>query len=254
MGIAFKDITENFLTSLYLSLQKPFEVGDLVELTGLLGYVQSVTARTTVLMNLDGNHVQIPNSTVFTNTIHNYTSNPNRRDQFGIGFPDSIPQAQETALNVLQEHPAVLNDPEPWVLVNAIGASTVNLRIYFWIDGRKHSWLKVRSVLIRLTKRAFQNAGIQMPDGSREIIFPQGVPVHMIDRVPATSVSGATTVEVSTGESVVNESVFSTAEGRLSDDANEIQQQAKQSRMPEAGENLLEIPKNEEVSNSESST
>ena len=154
LGIAFKEITENFLASIYLSLQKPFEVGDLVEVNGLLGYVQRVTACTTILMNLQGNYLQIPNATVFKNTIRNFTSNRNRREDFviGIGYEASIPAAQEIAHQVLRDHPAVLNDPEPWVLVDGLGRSTVDLRIYFWLDGKQHSWLKVRSAVIRLTK------------------------------------------------------------------------------------------------------
>ena len=172
LGIAFRDITENFLASLFLSFQQPFREGDLVEVANVTGYVQRLTSRTTVLMTLDGNQVQIPNSTVFKSTIRNYTSNPNRRDDFivGIGYDDSIPFAQEVALKVLAEHPAVLNEPEPWVLVDNLGPSTVNLRVYFWLDGGRHSWLKVKSSVIRLVKRAFQDAGISLPDEARELI------------------------------------------------------------------------------------
>ena len=110
--------------------------------------------------------MQVPNSTVFKSTLRNFTSNPNRRDDFivGIGYDDSITFAQEVALKVLAEHPAVLHDPEPLVLVENLGSSTVNLRIYFWLDGGQHSWAKVKSSVIRLTKRAFQDAGISLPD------------------------------------------------------------------------------------------
>ncbi|MEO8605059.1 MAG: mechanosensitive ion channel domain-containing protein, partial [bacterium] len=59
VGIAFRDITENFLASIFLSMQRPFETGDLVEVTGVTGYVQQLNVRTTILMTLDGNLVQI---------------------------------------------------------------------------------------------------------------------------------------------------------------------------------------------------
>ncbi|MGK2953138.1 MAG: mechanosensitive ion channel domain-containing protein, partial [Thiobacillus sp.] len=183
LGIAFRDITENFLASLFLSLQQPFREGDLVEVANVTGYVQRLTSRTTVLLTPDGNQVQIPNSTVFKSTIRNFTSNPNRREDFivGIGYDDPISFAQEVALKVLAEHPAVLNDPEPLVLVDNLGSSTVNLRVYFWLDGSRHSWAKVKSSVIRLVKRAFQDSGISLPDEARELIFPHGVPVRMIE-------------------------------------------------------------------------
>ena len=97
LGIAFRDITENFLSSIFLSMQNPFLTGDLVEIDSTTGYVQLLTTRATIMMTLDGNHVQIPNATVYKSKILNYTSNPNRRVGFtvGIGYEDTISMAQE---------------------------------------------------------------------------------------------------------------------------------------------------------------
>ncbi|MDD2318247.1 MAG: mechanosensitive ion channel family protein, partial [Desulfobacterales bacterium] len=234
LGIAFRDITENFLASLFLSLQQPFREGDLVEVASVTGYVERLTSRTTVLMTLDGNQVQVPNSTIFKSTIRNFTSNPNRRDDFivGIGYDDSIPSAQEVALKVLAEHPAVLNEPEPLVLVDNLGPSTVNLRVYFWLDGGRHSWLKVKSSVIRLVKRAFQDSGISLPDEAREVTFPHGVPVRVIEGElavePAEKAPAKPTAEV--------EAVSTKAEAGLQSEAEEIKEQARKSWTP--GENL----------------
>jgi small-conductance mechanosensitive channel len=192
VGIAFRDITENFLASIFLSMQRPFETGDLVEITGVTGYVQQLNVRTTILMTLDGNLVQIPNASVYKNNLRNFTSNANRREDFviGIGYDDSINEAQEIARNVLANHPAVLNDPEPSVLADSLGTSTVNLRVYFWLNGREHSWLKVRSSVIRLVKLAFQKHGISMPDEAREVVFPKGIPITMVNKKPRTHEDG----------------------------------------------------------------
>ncbi len=232
LGIAFRDITENFLASLFLSLQQPFREGDLIEVASVTGYVQRLTSRTTVLMTLDGNQAQVPNSTVFKSTIRNFTSNPNRRDDFivGIGYDDSIPFAQEVALKVLAEHPAVLNEPEPLVLVENLGPSTVNLRVYFWLDGGRHSWLKVKSSVIRFMKRAFQDSGISLPDEAREVTFPQGVPVRMIE--------GEGAVEPAAAKPAAGpETVATKAEAGLQSEAGEIKEQARRSWTP--GANLL---------------
>jgi len=186
LGIAFRDISENFLASIFLSVQKPFETNDLVEISGITGYVQQLNMRTTVLMSLDGNLVQIPNSVVYKSNIRNFTANVNRREDIvvGIGYDDSINKAQEVVRKVLANNPAVLNDPEPAVLADSFGKATINLRIYFWLNGREHSWLKVRSSVIRLVKLALQKNGISMPDEAREIIFPEGVSVSMLEESP----------------------------------------------------------------------
>ena len=241
LGIAFQDITENFLASIFLSVQTPFESGDLVDIGGIMGFVQRLTTRATILMTQDGNHVQIPNSTVYQSNIHNYTSNPNRREDFivGIGYGDSVANAQEIALQVLEDHPAVLDDPEPWVLVESLGAAAVNLRIYFWLDGSQYSWQKVKSSVIRLVKRAYQAADIEMPGEVRELILPDRVPVELYQPEGAPA-EGLTVRELAAARAAEEPDTVSTeAEAGLHSEAGEIEEQARRSRVPEEGEDLL---------------
>jgi len=239
-GIAFRDILENYLASILISLRNPFRIGDLVEISGHLGMVLRVTTRGTVLMNLDGNHVQIPNAMVYKSIIRNYTANPNRRDSFevGIGFENEIAQAQEVALEVLNRHAGVLKDPEAQVLVDRLGSATVNLKAYFWYDGSAFNGLKVKSSLIRLVKRAFEVEGISMPDEAREILFPEGVPVRMVETVTDEDRESR---EPRAAPAVTNpEAVSAGAEGDLTNEDGQLRQQANQSRTPEEGANILE--------------
>ena len=245
VGIAFRDITENFLASIFLSMQRPFETGDLVEIEGVTGYVQQLNVRTTILMTLDGNIAQIPNATVYKTTLRNFTTNANRREDFavGIGYEDSITHVQEIARRVLADHPAVLKDPEPSVLVDSLGSATVNLRVYFWLNGCEYSWLKVRSSVIRLVKRAFQEQGISMPDEARELVFPKGIPVTVLDRqaedgdrersatAPARALAKLPPEE--------RDDVTTKAEAGLYSEAGVIGDQARQAQQLKVGENLL---------------
>lgn len=245
VGIAFRDISENFLASIFLSLQRPFETGDLVEVAGVTGYVQQLNVRVTILMTLDGNVVQIPNATVYKSNLRNFSTNPNRREDFvvGIGYDDSINEAQEVAQKVLQDHPAVLADPEPSVLAESLASSTVNLRIYFWLDGREHSWLKVRSSVIRLVKRAFQAQGISMPDDAREIVFPRGIPVTMLQRKPDEEPAAASSERSMPSSTRHSTDLIATdAEAGLSSEASVIQEQAQKVPPLKEGENLLRHP------------
>ncbi len=240
VGIAFRDITENYLASIFLSTQRPFQTGDLVEIAGVTGYVRQLNVRTTVLMTLDGTLSQLPNATVYKSAIRNFTTNPNRREDFivGIGYDDRIDEAQEVARRVLAEHPAVLKDPEPWVLAEDLGKATVNLRVYFWLNGQEHSWLKVRSSVIRLVKRAFQDHGISMPDEAREVIFPRGVPVTMLADSANEIKPRAVTPPLSQGEHGP-EVVATRAEGGLSSEADTLDEQARRAQPPDQKENLL---------------
>ncbi|TCW34710.1 MULTISPECIES: mechanosensitive ion channel family protein [Marichromatium] len=250
LGIAFRDITENFLSSIFLSIQRPFEAGDLVEISGVTGYVQQLNMRTTIVMTLDGNLAQIPNATVYKSILSNFTTNANRREDFvvGIGYDDAIHEAQEIARKVLANHPAVLKDPEPSVLADSLGSVTVNLRVYFWLNGRAHSWLKVRSSVIRLVKRAFQNQGISMPAEAREVAFPRGCSVAMLAEKPADAQSPVPGQRLP-AESLPEEfEVVSTkAEAGLYSESIVIEEQAREARPLQEGENLLPVASSERV-------
>ncbi len=235
IGFAFRDIAENFLASLLISMQRPFATGDLIEVAGHTGFVQRVNTRATLLMTLDGNHVQIPNATIYKQTITNFTANPYVRFDFtvGIGYEDAIAEAQTIAMAVLRDHQTVIDDPEPMVLAETLGPSTVNLRVYFWVNGSSHSGLKVRSSVIRLVKRAFEEAGISMPDEAREVVFPKGVPVQMVQTPPPTR----TPPRPAPADA---ESAAHSAEGHLTSEVDDIGKQARTARLPEGGANLLE--------------
>jgi small conductance mechanosensitive channel len=179
IGFAFRDIAENFLSSLILSVSRPFQRGDFVTVAGLSGTVTSMTTRSTLLTSVDGNQIHIPNATIFKNVIENFTSSPERRGDFvvGIGYDAGIADAQSIILRCLREHDAVLDDPEPMVLVDALGASTVNIKTYYWFNGHQISAVKLKSSLLRAVKSTLTIEGISMPDEAREVIFPEGVKV-----------------------------------------------------------------------------
>lgn len=236
LGIAFRDITENFLASIFLSVQNPFHAGDLVEINNNMGFIQRLTIRATLIMTLDGNHLQIPNATVYKSSILNYTSNPNQRMRFmvGIGYDSSVTFAQEIASKLFEEHPAILNEPEPWILVEELASSTINLQFYFWVDGSKHNVLKVKSSIMRQIKTAYMVEGISMPDARRERLFLDGVPVHTQTKAVSHNERAAGGVA-----SPEDSKLSTTAEGQLESNDDEILKQARMSRSPEEGDDLL---------------
>ncbi len=233
VGIAFREITENFLASIYLSINKPFRIGDYISVADRSGYVQGLTARTTILMTNEGNHLQIPNAIVFKNVIRNFTSNPLQRMDFtlALAFGTRISEAQEVAMRVLRDHPAVLEDPEPLVLVNDIDDIGIRLRSYFWVDCIEHSWPKVRSSVIRLTRSAFRDHGIRFAGEIEATDRERPAEPAEFSAPPARS----SPVPVNVPEPVVSPS-----EGSLSSDADSIEEQTLRARVPEEGQNLLE--------------
>lgn len=239
LGFAFRDIAENFLASILISMQRPFATGDLIRIGGMEGFVQSVNTRSTILMTLEGSVLQIPNATIYKETITNLTANRRSRLDFevGIGFDNAISEAQATIMQVLKAHEAVLNDPEPLVLVEAIGSATIKLRVHFWADIVRYSNLRVKSAVIRHTVVALMKAGISMPDEAREIVFPNGVPVRMLAELqgpePTANLPPPTERAASDTETATE------AEGDLSNEAADIARQAETTRKVEGQVNLI---------------
>lgn len=239
IGFGLRDIAENFLASVLLSVRNPFHSGDLIDVGGHTGVVQNLNVRSTVLLTLDGNQVQIPNSTVYKSIIKNYSSIPSRRAEFtvGIGYDSSAAKAQSLIAKVLREHPAVLATPEPLVLVEELGPATVNLRIYYWFDSASYSPYKINSALLRQTKNALLTGGIELPDSAREIIFPKGVPVIQTTRIAETSREAESGVAAAHAADEMSDTTRS--EGDLSNEAVEMRTQQSEGNLPEAQENLL---------------
>jgi len=232
IGLAFRDIAENFLASILISIQRPFKINDYIKVNDTEGVVQSVTTRGTVIMTLDGNHIHIPNTTIYKSTIINVVANPQVRQQFtvGIGYDDGIARAQQIAFETISAHPAVLDDPGPQVLVDNLGAATVNLEIYFWVNGVENSTSRVKSALIRLVKRAYDEAGISLPDEAREVVFPEGIRILSED-APAQKQTPKTP----------DEPLNSEAEDNLSnEEVDSIKQQAEQHQLSEQSQNLIQ--------------
>lgn len=219
LGIAFRDIAENFLASLLISMQRPFRAGDSIVVEGRTGTVQAVTTRGTTIMTPDGNHVRIPNSIIYKSVIENQTANPRQRTGFtlSIDAKKSLAASQSAVLEAVRHHEAVLTEPEPLVLVHRLGRNSAILQVYFWLDVRKHSKDKVTSALTRLAKIALE--GILEQPSSKQGALHNGEgnpPSAASDRLASTP-----------------------AEGTLQSDVKELQKQARDSRPIEEGTDLL---------------
>lgn len=238
IGFAFKDIAENFMSSLLLSIQKPFRLGEVIEVTGHLGVVKQVTARATTLVDFDGNHIQIPNATVYKNTIRNLTANPITRGKFvvGVGYDCDPSAAQDIGLEALNTMESILKEPEAQILVQELGSSTYNLTVYFWTNTHQYSLLKVASLAMKNVVSALDNAGISMPDDAREVIFPEGINVSM-DKDGAGKYSAKKVDKFYEPVDAVKPK--NKGEEDLSSDNDDIRRQADLARDPEQGSNIL---------------
>ncbi|MDT8280649.1 MAG: mechanosensitive ion channel family protein [Erythrobacter sp.] len=180
LGFAMRDTVENYVASLTLSLRQPFRANDWVVIDAHEGRVIRLTSRATVLMTLDGNHLRIPNSTVFKAVILNYTRNPERRFEFelGIDADDDPTAARHLGMEALRGLGFVLATPEPQARVEAVGDSNIVIRFLGWIDQRETDWYKAKSRAIPAVKQALEAAGFVLPEPIYRLRFdPRSAPL-----------------------------------------------------------------------------
>jgi small-conductance mechanosensitive channel len=185
LGFAFKDIAENYIAGILLSLRRPFAPGDHVQIENREGKVVALTSRSTLLMTLDGNQLRLPNALVFKAVILNYSHNPKRRFDFSVTIDagESIRRSQALALAEIGKVEGVLGDPGPSWLVHEYTPAGIVLRFFGWIDQHHSDLGKVRSEAIRVVKGAFAKAGIEAPHATSHVI---------LHREPGTAAAGET--------------------------------------------------------------
>ncbi len=164
LGFAVRDTVENFIASLLLSIRQPFRPDDTIEIGGDVGKVIRLTSRATILLSPDGNHIRIPNATVFKSRIVNYTRNRARRFQFSLAIPaaQDPDEAMDRGLAELERLPFVLEKPRPTVWIDAVSDSGATLCFAGWIDQHESHFDHARGEAMRLVKLA-----LEKPRGSR---------------------------------------------------------------------------------------
>ncbi len=176
MGFAFKDIAENYIAGILLSIRRPFSPGDLVRIDSHEGRVVALNSRATQLMTLDGNHLLLPNSLVFKSVLLNFSRNPRRRFEFStnIATGRSWHDAMDRGIETLRGIDGVLADPAPSALIETLSNDSATLRFMGWINQHENDLAKTRSEAMRLVRHELRSAGLTPPVGVQRILLSRG--------------------------------------------------------------------------------
>jgi len=169
LGFALKDVAENYIAGVLLSLRRPFAPGDHLLIDGHEGKVIALTARSTLLMTLDGNELSLPNGLVFRSVVTNFTANPKRRFDFVLAVDpgESLSRARDLALAAMAGVEGMLDDPAPSWSADGYSLKGIDLRFLGWVDQRRNDVGKVRSEALRAVRGAFAQAGVHGPEAVR---------------------------------------------------------------------------------------
>lgn len=235
LGFAFRDMAENYLSGILLSLRRPFEPGDQVRIDSHEGRVVSLSTRNTVLMTPDGNELRLPNATVFKAVLLNFTHNPRRRFNFqlNVGSAEDLRAAQELGVATLAAMQGVLADPAPSAAIDSVGDSSVAITYNAWVNQRETDFTKARSEGIRLVKLALEQAGMDLP----EPIYR----VQLTGAVPQPAAAKPSAAPAPTADDAVNPHAVVRSQGDVSPN-DELDAQIAQERARKADQDMLRVP------------
>ncbi|WP_339889230.1 mechanosensitive ion channel family protein [uncultured Flavobacterium sp.] len=167
IGFALKDIGENFLAGILMAFQRPFRIGDLIQIDNVKGRVIEMSLRSTTIKTLDGIDAYIPNASILKNNLENFTIDELMRSDFivSVAHDDKIEDAFELINSILKENEFVLNIPMHTVLVDKIENDIVNIAVFYWYrtDEVKAPGGKLKSDLQLLIYKNLKSNGFNLP-------------------------------------------------------------------------------------------
>lgn len=171
IGMALSGTLQNFAGGVMILLFKPFKVGDFLDAQGHKGVVNEIQIFNTILTDLDNKTIILPNGSLSTSSMVNYSTQPIRRVDFtfGIGYGDSIDKAREVLNILIKNDSRILSDPTHFIGVSGLGDSSVDLTVRVWAKGEDY-W----GIFFDMNENvynAFNKEGINIP-------FPQ-MDVHL---------------------------------------------------------------------------
>lgn len=165
IGFALKDVIENFLAGITIILQRPFVIGDVVRFGDVEGVVEDVRVRDTIICMFDGRKVFVPNRSLFSGVVINSTANRRRRFDFQVGveYTADPVRAARVAEEAVRGVEGILQEPPPLVVLEELGESSVNLRVFFWLEPVASNPLEVKSRVISTVKQRLEEEGFTIP-------------------------------------------------------------------------------------------
>lgn len=163
IGFASQTSASNLISGLFLVAEKPFQLGDLIQVGPTVGEVLSIDLLSVKLRTFDNLFVRIPNESLIKTEMTNLTRFPIRRFDLllGVAYKENIAKVRETLMAVADKNPLCLDEPEPLFLFTGFGDSALTLQFSVWAT--RENFRDLRNTIQEEIKVAFDEAGIEIP-------------------------------------------------------------------------------------------
>jgi small conductance mechanosensitive channel len=175
IGLAFQGALSNFAAGVMLLVFRPFQIGQFVNMAGVMGTVDAIGLFTTTVDTPDNRRIVLPNSSIFGTTIENISHHDVRRADVDVGvdYGASIDRTREVLERAAANVPGRTTDKDVQVVLTGLGASSVDWQVRVWAPSA--DFLAVKEATIRAVKNALDEAAIGIPFPQRDVhLYPAG--------------------------------------------------------------------------------
>ncbi len=163
VGFALKDSLSHFASGVMILFFKPFSLDDFVEVAGISGTVKEIGIFNTKLATPDNKIIYVPNGSITSGNIINYSKEGKRRVDFtfGVSYDDDIKKVKDTLLNIVKNDNRVLKEPAPFIGLAEFGDTSVNFALRIWT--KTENYWDVYFDTMEKVKVEFDKNGISIP-------------------------------------------------------------------------------------------
>ena len=189
VGFASQTSASNLISGLFLIAEKPFTIGDVIQIGGTSGEVLSVDLLSVKLRTFDNRFVRIPNESVIKSEVATLTKFPIRRIdlQIGVAYHEDLTHVREVLGAVADRNLGCLDEPQPLFIFKGFGESSMDIQFSVW--AAKESYLEVKNAIQFEIKEAFDAAEIDIPFPNRTLhgsTHSQALQVELVPPATAT--------------------------------------------------------------------
>lgn len=163
LGFASQTSVSNIISGLFLIAEQPFKVDDIITINNTTGFVMSIDVLSVKLRTFDNKFVRIPNEMIIKTEVTNLTRFPIRRfnARISVAYKEDIARVRELLMEVAEKNEYVLSQPEPLIIFDAFGASSIDLLFLVWAP--KDEFVKLKNTIQEEVKTKFDEEGIEIP-------------------------------------------------------------------------------------------
>jgi len=180
IGFGLQHVASNFISGLIILFERPIKIGDRITIGDVLGDVENISLRATLIRTVDNISIIVPNSEFITSRVINWSHrDPKVRIHIpvGVAYGSDVPLVVKSLLEAARNHPEVMKDPPPKVWFSEFGDSSLNFELLVWtLDPKKRP--DVISELNRAIDEAFRKNKVEIPFPQRDLHIRSSVPIE----------------------------------------------------------------------------